>query len=92
MLVKLMNIHNDLILVNTDQITTVRPYPSGIIIRFSNGEAEELIPDMSVEEFLVKTRETSSDFGKMTDALCKRIQHLEERIESGLQYVGRSCH
>lgn len=92
MLVKLLNIHNDMILVNPDQITTVRPYVKGITIRFANGEAEELIPDMSVEEFLVKTRETSSDISKMTDALCQRIQHLEERMEAGLQYVGRSVH
>ena len=92
MLVKLMNLQNDTILVNTDNITTVRPYPSGIIIRFSNGEAEELIPDMSVDEFLAKTSENSSDLSKMCDALCKRIQHLEERIEAGLQYVGRSVH
>ena len=92
MLIKLMNIHNDLILVNTDQITTVRPYVQGIIIRFSNGEAEELIPDMSVEEFLVKTRETSSDFGKMADAICKRISHLEDALVVGLQYIGKSCH
>ena len=91
MLVKLMNLQNDTILVNTDHITTVRPYPSGIIIRFSNGEAEELIPDMSVEEFLMKTRETSSDFGKMTNAICDRIQHLEDAMAAGLQYVGKSC-
>ena len=71
MLVKLMNLQNDTILVNTDNITTVRPYPSGIIIRFSNGEAEELIPDMSVDEFLAKTSENSSDLFKMLNTLCK---------------------
>jgi hypothetical protein len=91
-MLKLMNIHNDMILVNPDHIIKVRPYNNGIVIRFTNGESEELIPGMTVEEFLVKSRETSSDLGKMTDALCSRIQHLEDVIASGLQYVGKSCH
>ena len=92
MLIKLMNIHNDMILVNPDHIVKVKPYKDGIIIRFTDGESEELISGMTVEEFLVKTRETSNDLGKMTDALCQRIQHLEDALASGLQYVGRSCH
>ncbi len=92
MLIKLMNLHNDIILVNPDHIVKVRPYKDGIVIRFTDGESEELIPGMTVEEFLVKSRESSSDFGKMTDALCDRIQHLEDAMAAGLRYVGKSCH
>lgn len=92
MLIKLMNLSNDMILVNPDHIVKVRPYKDGIVIRFGDGESEELIPGMTVEEFLVKTRETSSEFGKITDTLCQRIQHLEDAMAAGLQYIGRSCH
>lgn len=92
MLIKLMNLQNDMILVNPDHIAKVRPYKDGIVIRFTDGESDELIPYMTVEEFLVKTKETSSEFGKMTDAICQRIQHLEDAMAAGLQYVGRSCH
>ena len=91
MLIKVMNMNNDMILVNTDHIVKVRPYKDGIIIRLTNDESEERIPDMTVEEFLVKTRETSNDFSKMATAICDRIQHLEDAMASGLQYVGRSC-
>ena len=82
-----------MILVNTDHIVKVCSYSKGIMIRFVGGSSEELIPDMTVEEFLVKTKagETSADFGKMTDALCARIQHLEDAMVAGLQYIGRSC-
>lgn len=92
MLVKLMNTHNDMILVNTNKITKVRPYnlttEKGIAIRFGNEESEELIPDMTVEEFLVKCQQ--EDQGAMCNAICDRISHLEEQMVAGLQYVGRS--
>lgn len=92
MLIKLMNERNEMILVNPDYITRVHPYNDGILIRFADGESKEIIPYITIEEFLVKTRETSNDFGKMTDAICQRIQHLEDAMAAGLQYVGRSCH
>ena len=92
MLIKLMNLSNDIILVNTDHIVKVRPYKDGIIISFTDGRSEELIPYITVEEFLVKTRETSNDLSKMTTAICDRISHLEDAMAAGLQYVGRSCH
>jgi hypothetical protein len=92
MLIKLVNLQNDMILINTDHIIKVIPYKDGIVIRFTDGESEELIPYITIEEFLVKTRETSSDLGKMTDALCSRIQHLEDAMAAGLQYIGKSCH
>ena len=91
MLIKLMNNANQLVLVNPDDISTVRPYGEGIIIRFTDGESKEIIPDITIEEFLVKTRETSNDLGKMAAAICERIQHLEDAMAAGLQYVGRSC-
>lgn len=91
MLIKLMNESNNMILVNPDHIIRVHPYKDGILIRFTD-ESKEVIPDVSVEEFLVKTREPSNDFGKMTTAICDRISHLEDAMAAGLQYIGRSCH
>lgn len=95
MLIKVMNNHNDMILVNPDHIVCVKPYgfneKTGVSIHLDNG-TEELIPFMSVEEFLVKTRETSEDIGKMVTAVCNRISHLEDSMAAGLQYIGDSCH
>lgn len=82
MLIKLLNIHNDMILVNTDHIVKVKPYNNGIAIRFTNGESEELIPNMTMEEFLVKTTAN-------TDIISK-LESLEHTIECGFQRLGRS--
>lgn len=96
MLIKVLNRHNDMILVNADHITKVRPYDiqgdKGIVIRFANGESEEMIPDMTVEEFLIKATTDNVGFGQMTTAICDRISHLEDAMAAGLQYIGRSCH
>lgn len=91
MLIKLMNNANQIVLVNPDHISLVRPYGDGIIIRFTDGDFKEIIPGITVEEFLVKTRETSNDFNKMATAICDRISHLEDAMAAGFQYVGRSC-
>ena len=91
MLIKLMNNANQMILINPEDISIVRPYGDGLIIRFRDGDSKEVIPDITVEEFLVKTRETSNEFSKMATAICDRISHLEDAVAAGLQYVGRSC-
>lgn len=95
MLVKVINRHGDAILVNPDHIIKITPYhiqgENGIIIRFTNGEAEEMVPNKEVEKFLAETRESHEDLCKMTDAICTRIQHLEEAMAAGLRYVGKSC-
>lgn len=91
MLIKVMNMNNDMILVNTDHIVKVRPYKDGIIIRLTNDESEERIPDMTVEEFLVKTRETQNDFSKMATAICERISHLEDAVAAGTNCIVPNC-
>lgn len=90
MFIKLLNNHGEMILVNPDYIVKVKPYNHGIVLRSEN--TEELIPDMTVEEFLVKTRELNPDPGKMVTAICDRISHLEDAMASGLSYIGRSVH
>lgn len=92
MLVKLMNTHNDMILVNTNKITKVRPYSlsteKGIVIRFGNEETEEMIPDMTVEEFLVKTQQ--EDQGAMCTAILNKIDDLSNTISGACGNIARS--
>ena len=92
MLLKLMNTHNDMILVNTESITKVRPYnlttEKGIVIRFGNGESEEMIPNITVEEFLVKCHQDDST--KMFETFMKRFEHFEKIVKDGFTYVGKS--
>lgn len=87
-----MNTHNDMILVNTDKITKVRPYnlttEKGIVIRFGNEESEEMIPDMSIEEFLVKARQ--EDQGAMCTAILKKIDDLSNTISGACGNIARS--
>jgi hypothetical protein len=68
----------------------VKPYDNGIIIRFSDGESEELIPDTTVEEFLVKTKEEVTSSHKIAVDIIKRLDSLEQTIMGGFQYVGKS--
>lgn len=92
MLIKLLNNNGEMILVNTDHIVKVKPYTNGIRIRFSDGEPEELIPDMTVEEFLVKTKEETTSSHKIAVDIIKRLDSLEHTIMGGFQYVGKSVH
>lgn len=92
MLIKLMDNHNEMILINTDHVVKVSSYSipteSGIKILLTAGEV--WIPDMTIEKFLVNLHQ--DDNGKMVTAVCDRISHLEDAISAGLQYIGRSCH
>lgn len=92
MLVKLMNTHNDMILVNTNKITKVRPYnlttEKGIVIRFGNEESEELIPDMTVEGFLAKCRQ--EDQAEMCNAILHKLDDLSNTISGACGNIARS--
>ena len=89
MLVKLLNIHNDMILVNTNAISKVRIYGgNGIVIRFISGDSEEIIPNMTVEQFLVKARQ--EDQGAMCTAILKKIDDLSNTISGACGNIARS--
>ena len=87
-----MNTHNDMILVNTDKITKVREYnlttEKGIVIRFGNGESEEMIPYMTIEQFLVKTQQ--EDQGAMCTAILNKIDELSNTISGACGNIARS--
>lgn len=53
-----------------------------------------VIPHTSIEEVTAKINQDRnvSDLGKMTDAICQRIQHLEDAMAAGMQYIGKSVH
>ena len=93
--ITLLNISNKPIAINTANILTIYedPIHNGIIIELID-KSQLIIPHMTIEEVVAKINVTTnvSDIGKMTDALCQRIQHLEEQMVAGLQYIGRSCH
>lgn len=92
--VTLLNEYNEPVAVNTELVSTIveDPVHDGVIIRMTD-KSEIIIPLTKIHEVVAKLNlETKSDLGKMTDALCQRISHLEERMEAGLQYVGRSVH
>ena len=92
--ITLLNEYNEPVVINTGMITTIveDPVHDGVIIKMID-KSEITIPLTKLHEITAKLNlETKSDLGKMTDALCQRISHLEERMEAGLQYVGRSVH
>lgn len=93
--ITLLNISNKPIAINTANILTIYedPIHNGVVIEMID-KSQIIIPHMSIEEITSKINlETNvSDLGKMTDAICQRIQHLEDAMAAGLQYVGRSCH
>lgn len=96
MMITLLGTNNKLLAINTDNILTINPDPmhdDGIIINMIDGSSI-IIPHMSIEEITAKINQDTnvSDLGKMTDALCARIQHLEDSMGAGLQYIGRSVH
>lgn len=93
MLIKLINNMGEMILVNPDQVIKVVPAEeNGICLKFPSGIPDEIIPNMGVDEFLAKSGEGHEDFCKMTDAVVNSIQHLENAMSAGMQYIGRSSH
>ena len=90
MLVKVMNNHNDMVLVNTDAIIKVQPYgvPTKGIEICLNNNSSILVEDMCVEEFLVKCHQ--KDTSKMFEEFMKRFEHFEKIVEGGFSYVGKS--
>ena len=96
MFIKLLGINNKCVAINSDHIITINPDPlhdDGIIINLINGTAMP-IPCTTIEEVTAKINQDRnvSDLGKMTDSICQRIQHLEDALAAGMQYIGRSCH
>lgn len=81
-----------MILVNTDKITKVRPYDltteKGIVIRFGNGESEEMIPNITIEEFLIQTQQ--QDQGAMCTAILNKIDELAGTISRSAGNIARS--
>ena len=94
-MITLLGRDNKPVAVNTANILTIfeDPMHDGIIIGLID-KSQLIIPHMTIEEVVAKINVTTnvSDIGKMTDALCQRIQHLEDAMAAGLQYIGRSCH
>ena len=95
-MITLIGTDNKLVAINIQQILTINVNPlhdDGIIINLINGSSIS-IPYTTIEEVTAKiNQEINVDkIGQMTTAICDRIQHLEDAMASGLQYVGRSCH
>ena len=95
-MITLLGINNKPVAINSDHILTINTDPlhdGGIMIDLINGTSIS-IPHTSIEEVCAKINlETNvSDLGKMTTAICDRIQHLEDSMAAGLQYIGRSVH
>lgn len=92
MMITLLNSSNKPIAINTANILTIYedPIHTGVFIEMVD-KTQIIIPHMTVEEIVAKINVTP-DIGKMTEALCKRLAHMEEQMVAGLQYVGRSCH
>lgn len=95
-MITLLGRDNKPVAINSDHILSINMDPlhdGGIVIDLIYGISIP-IPHTSIEEVCAKINlETkASNLTKMTDALCQRIQHLEEQMVAGLQYVGRSCH
>lgn len=92
-MITLLDRNNNQIAINTDNILTIFPNPlnDGVIIEMID-KSQIIIPHMSIEEVTAKiNQETNIDkVGKMTDAICQRIQHLEDSMAAGLQYIGRT--
>lgn len=93
--ITLLNISNEPIAINTANILTIYedPIHNGVVIELID-KSQIIIPHTTIEEITAKINQDTnvSDLGKMTDALCQRIQHLEDAMAAGLQYIGRSCH
>lgn len=95
-IITLLGFNNKPVAINSGHILTINTDPlhdGGIVINLINGTSIA-VPHTSIEEVCAKINlETNvSDLSKMTDALCDRIQHLEDALAAGLQYIGRSCH
>ena len=96
MMITLLGTNNKLLAINTDNIITINPDPmhdDGIIINMIDGSSIK-IPYTTIEEVVAKINQDRnvSDLGKMTDSICQRIQHLEDAMAAGMQYIGRSVH
>ena len=96
MMITLLGTNNRPVAINSDHIINISENPlheGEILINLINGTSVP-IPHMSIEEVVAKINVTTnvSDIGKCFDALCQRIQHLEDAMAAGLQYVGKSCH
>ena len=96
MMITLLDKHNKNVAINVAHIMTIYEDPiihTRVVIEMID-KSQITIPHMTVEEIVAKINvENNIDkLGKMTDAICNRIQHLEEQMVAGLQYVGRSCH
>lgn len=96
MMITLLGANNKIVAINSGNILTVNPDPlhdDSTIINMIDGSSIK-IPFTTVEEITAKINQTTnvSDLGKMTDALCQRIQHLEDAMAAGMQYIGRSVH
>lgn len=93
--ITVLNEYDAPVVINVSQISTIFEdhLHEGVIIELID-KSQIIVPHTKIYEIAAKLNlETNvSDLGKMTDALCKRIQHLEEQMTAGLQYVGRSCH
>lgn len=94
-MITLLDRNNNQIAINSGNILTIfqNPLNDGVIIEMID-KSQIIIPHMSIEEITAKINQDTnvSDLGKMTDALCARIQHLEDSMAAGLQYIGRSVH
>lgn len=96
MFIKLLGVNNKMVAINSDNIMTINTDPlhdDGIIINLINGTSI-VIPHTSIEEVTAKINQDRnvSDLGKMTDSICQRIQHLEDAMAAGMQYIGKSVH
>jgi uncharacterized protein YlzI (FlbEa/FlbD family) len=96
MFIKLLGINNKCVAINSDHIITINEDPlheGGIMINLINGTSI-VIPHTSIEEVTAKINQDRnvSDLGKMTDSICQRIQHLEDAMAAGMQYIGKSVH
>lgn len=93
--ITLLNISNEPIAINTANILTIYEdsIHNGVVIELID-KSHIIIPHTTIEEITAKINQDTnvSDLGKMTNALCQRIQHLEDEMAAGLQYIGRSCH
>lgn len=96
MMITLLGINNKCVAINSDHILTINADPlheGGIIINLINGTSI-IIPHTTIEEVTAKinTEYNIDKIGQMTTAVCDHIQHLEDAMAAGLQYIGRSCH
>lgn len=93
--ITVLNEYDAPVVINTSLISTIFEdhLHEGVIIELID-KSQIIVPHTKIYEITAKLNLESnitSDLTKMTDALCKRIQHLEEQMTAGLQYVGKSC-